>query len=321
MRGWFAVVSVFWLLGSAPLHSAAADTVKLTVIAFAGPPNLPMYVAQAKEFYARRGLTVEIKLAANSTELRNGLADGTFQIAQSAIDNAFALKDKANVDIAVVLGGDNSFNHLIVRPEIHSIADIKGRTVVVDAPNTAFAFQLYEMLRQKGLNKADYAVKPAGSSGARLAEMSKDKDMVAAMMSPPFSILAQNAGMKNLGSAADALGAYQGSSLFVLRSWGAANRDTLVKFLHATIEGTRWALEPANKVEAIALLARRLNLAEDVAAQSYEQTKGDFSRDGALDMVGVQEVLRLRAQYEGGTPAAPDGYVDLSYYKTALSGL
>ena len=83
-------------------------------------------------------------------------------MAHSAIDNAFALKDKANVDIAVVIGGDNSFNHLMVQPDIKSLADIKGKTVVVDAINTAYAFQLYEMLRQKGLNKGDYEVKSVG---------------------------------------------------------------------------------------------------------------------------------------------------------------
>ena len=60
------------------------------------------------------------------------------------------MKDKANVDIVVVIGGDNSFNHLIVQPEIKSLADIKGKTVAVDALNTAYAFQLYEMLRAEG---------------------------------------------------------------------------------------------------------------------------------------------------------------------------
>jgi ABC-type nitrate/sulfonate/bicarbonate transport system substrate-binding protein len=253
--------------------------------------------------------------------LRQGLAEGRYQIAQAAIDNAFALKDKAHVDIAVVFGGDNSFNHLMVRPEIKSFADIKGHTVVVDAVNTAFAFQLYEMLRQRGINKSDYAIKSAGGSPARLKEMTNDKEMVAAMMSPPFSIMAQRAGMKDMGSAAAALGAYQGSSLFVLRSWAAVNSDKLVKYLQATIEGERWAFDPKNKTEAVALLAEQLKLPKDVARLAYESTKDDFSRDGALDMAGVNNVLKLRAQYEGGTPAAADNYIDLNYYQKALAGL
>jgi len=30
---------------------------------------------------------------------------------------------------------------------------------------------------------------------------------------------------------------------------------------------------------------------------------------------------KLRAQFEGGTPAAPEKYLDLSYYQKALAGL
>jgi ABC-type nitrate/sulfonate/bicarbonate transport system substrate-binding protein len=302
-------------------RDARAEDTKLTVIVFPGVQNLPIFAAQAKGFYAKRGLNVDLKFTPNSDELRNGLAEGRYQIAHSAIDNAFALKDKANVDIAVVIGGDNSFNHLLAQPEIKSLADIKGKTVAVDALNTAYAFQLYEMLRQKGLNKGDYEVKAVGGTAQRLEAMIQDKTMVAAMLNPPFSIRAEKAGLKDMGTAAAALGAYQGTSAFVLRSWGQANTDALVKYLQAYIEGRRWSLDPNNKAEAVALLSQRLKLPEDIAVLSYESTKNDSSPDGAIDMDGVKNVLKLRAQFEGGTPESPDKYLDLSYYQKALAGL
>lgn len=303
------------------LTQAAVAQTKLTVIVFPGVQNLPMFAAQAKGLFAKRGLAVDLKFTPNSDELRNGLAEGRYQIAHSAVDNAFALKDKANVDIAVVFGGDNSFNRLIVQPEINSLADIKGKTVAVDATNTAYAFQLYEMLRQKGVNKGDYEIKPVGGTAQRLDALIKDKTMAAAMMNPPFSIRAEKAGLKAIDTAAAALGAYQGSSAFVLRSWGAANSDALVKYVQAYIEGLRWMLEAKNKTEAVALLAERLKLPEDVAGQAYEATLKGFNPDGALDMEGVRNVLKLRAQFEGGTPASPEKYIDLSYYRKALAGL
>lgn len=298
----------------------AADT-PLTIMVFQGVQNLPLFAAQTKGFFAKRGLEVDIKIAPTSDEMRNGLAEGRYQIAHSAIDNAFAMKDKANVDIAVVLGGDDSFNRLIVQPEINSLADIKGKTVAVDAVNTAYAFQLYEMLRQKGLNKGDYEVKPVGGTSQRLEALTKDKTYAAAMMNPPFSIRAEKAGLKAIDTAANALGAYQGSAAFVLRTWGAANGDTVVKYVQAYIEGLRWMIEPRNKAEAVGLLVERLKLPEDVAAQAYDATLKGFHKDGALDMDGVRNVLKLRAQFEGGTPAAPEKYIDLSYYQKALAGL
>jgi ABC-type nitrate/sulfonate/bicarbonate transport system substrate-binding protein len=302
------------------LNPVRAET-RLAVIVFPGVQNLPMFAAQAKGFFAKRDLAVDLKFTPNSDELRNGLAEGRYHIAHSAVDNAFALKDKANVDITVVLGGDDSFNRLIVQPEIKSLADIKGKTVAVDAVNTAYAFQLYEMLRQKGLNKGDYEVKPVGGTGQRLEAMVKDKTYAAAMMNPPFSIRAEKAGLKAIDTAAAALGAYQGSSAFVLRSWGAANADTVVKYVQAYIEGLRWMLDPKNKAEAVGLLVERLKLPEDVAAQAYDATIKGFNKDGALDMEGVKNVLKLRAQFEGGTPADPGKYIDLSYYQKALAGM
>ena len=302
-------------------RDARAEDAKLSVIVFPGLQNLPMFAAQAKGYYAKRGLNVDLKFTPNSEELRNGLAEGRYQIAHSAVDNAFALKEKANVDIAVVMGGDNSFNHILVQPEIKSLADIKGRTVIVDAIDTAYAFQLYEMLRQQGLNKGDYAIKSVGGTGLRLEAMIKDKAMVAGMMNPPFSIRGVKAGLQDKGTASAALGAYQGSAAFVLRAWGGANPDTLVKYLQSYVEGLRWSLDPKNKAEAVALLVERLKLPEDIATLSYDGTKDGFNHDGAIDMDGVRNVLKLRAQYEGRAPAPPEKYLDLSYYKKALAGL
>ena len=302
-------------------HDARAEDTKLAVIVFPGVQNLAMFAAQAKGFYAKRGLAVDLKFTVNSDELRGGLAEGKYQIAHSAIDNAFALKDKANADIAVVLGGDNSFNHLIVQSDIKSLAEVKGKTVVVDAINTAYAFQLYEMLKQKGVNKGDYEIKLAGGTALRLDAMLKDKGNVAAMMNPPFSTRAVKEGLKDMGTAAAALGAYQGTSAFVLRPWAQANSDTLVKYVEAYIEGWRWAFDPKNKAEVVKILVERLKLTEDVAMQSFDDTKSDSAKDGAVDMAGVNNVLKLRAQYEGGAPADPAKYLDLSYYKKALAGL
>jgi hypothetical protein len=37
-------------------------------------------------------------------------------------------------------------------------------------------------------------------------------------------------------------------------------------------------------------------------------------------MDGLKNVLKLRAQFEGGTPASPEKYLDLSYYQKARAG-
>src|SRR5262249_43247520 len=138
---------------------------------------------------------------------------------------------------------------------------------------------------------------------------------------PPFSIRAEKAGLKSIETVASTLGAYQGTSAFVLRTWAAQNGDALTRYLQAYIEGLRWMLKPENKSEAVALLAERLKLPQDIAAQAFEATLKSFDPDGLLNREGVNNVLKLRAQFEGGTAGAPENYVDLSYYHKALGGL
>ena len=103
------------------------------------------------------------------------------------------------------------------------------------------------------------------------------------------------------------------------------NSDTLVRYIKAYIEGNRWALDPANKDEVIALLAERLKLAAQIAAQSYAVAVNPaegIAKDVRLDMAGFNNTLKLRAEIEGqwGGHAPPaEKYIDLSYYDRALS--
>ena len=324
MRGTFKAL----MLGVAMtlLPSLAAAQTKLTIMVFQGVQNLPLFAAQTKGFFGKRGLEVDIKIAPTSDEMRNGLAEGRYQIVHGAIDNAVAMAEVAKADIAIVNGGDNGWNQLIVQPSIGSVADLRGKTIIVDAPNTAYALQLYEMLAQNGLKKGDYEVKTVGATFKRLEAIREDKSVAASMLNPPFSVVAEKAGLKNMGSAIRAVGPYQATGGFVMRTWAKANEDTLVKYLQAYVEGVRWSLDPANKAEAIKFLMDRLRLAEDVATAAYAVATGPegFAKDGALDLEGFRNVLKLRATHLGtwgGSPPPPEKYLDLSYYEKALAGM
>jgi ABC-type nitrate/sulfonate/bicarbonate transport system substrate-binding protein len=309
------------------MRAAEAQTA-LKVIVFPGLSNFSLYAALHKGLFAKRGLAVELINTPNSTAMREGLAKGDYQIAQAGVDNAVAMVELAKVDVVIVTGGDNGFNHIFVQPEIKSFADLRGKTVVVDAPNTAFALLLYKVLKDNGLNKGDYKINAVGGTPARLKAMLTDKEHAAAgVINPPLAFVAAKDGLRDMGATAKALGAYQSDGAFVLRSWAKANSDTLIRYIQGYVEARRWALDRANKAEATAILAERLKLTPDVAAQSYAVATDPvdgIAKDAKFDMAGFKNVLKLRAEIEGqwgGTPPAPDKYLDLSYYDKALAGL
>ena len=254
-------------------------------------------------------------------ELRNGLADGRWQIVHAAADNAVAIVEVAKVAAVIVIGGDNGMNSLIAQPDIASVTDMRGKAVAVDAPATAFAFQLYEMLRKSGLEKNDYAVKSAGATARRFEAIQQDKELAATILYPPFSVSAVSAGYKDLGEAVKVIGPYQAFSGFVLRSWASANEETLVRYLAAYIEGQRFVLDPRNKAAVVKLIVNRLKASEDVATRSYPAVTSGLAKDAAFDMEGFRNVLSLRGRFTGKDPQSPETYLDLSYYQKALAAL
>jgi ABC-type nitrate/sulfonate/bicarbonate transport system substrate-binding protein len=305
---------------------AASAQTPLKVIVFPTLANLAQYAALSQGYYSKRGLAVDLIGTPNSDETRDGLAQGRYQIAHGGVDNAVAQVENDKVDLFIVIGGNNGFNSLIVQPEIRSYEDLRGKTMAVDSPLTAFAILMYKMLDVKGLKRSDYTVKAVGGSPQRFAALSKDKTYAGAILNPPFTLQAQDAGLKDLGAAIGVVGPYQSDGGWVLRSWAKANEDTLVRYLQGNIEGIRFALNPANKTAMAGILAERLKLPPEIAARSLQlvlDQKG-FAADAKFDMEGFRNVLKLRADMLGtwgGTPPAPEKYLDLSYYQRALAGL
>src|SRR6266446_2293033 len=281
----FRILLVLCML---PLTAAAQTALKVKM--FPGAQALPVIAAASQGIFERHGLKVEVLFTVNSQEQRDGLAKGEFQIAQAAVDNAVAMVERAKEDVVIVSGGDSSMNEFFVQPDIRAYADLKGHTLLVDAPDTAYALQLKKILLMNGLKEgADYKIHPIGGTGLRLKGMRENKDYKAAMLNPPFSVDARAAGLKSMGRAIDLIGPYQASGTFVLRSWAKANRDTLERYIAGVIEGTRWALSPANKDTAVRILSERLKVTPEVAARTWEllaDPKFGLTRDARFNVAG-----------------------------------
>jgi ABC-type nitrate/sulfonate/bicarbonate transport system substrate-binding protein len=323
---WSAVSALSLLVScsaTAPIIVPANTPETLRVNVFRGGSNIPIYMALEKGYFSRRGITVNLQFTPNSSQQRSGLAAGKFDIAHAAVDNAVAMIEVAKVDVVIVSGGDGGMNELLVRQDINKPADIRGRTYVVDAPNTAYALIGRKMFKNAGLiDGRDYKLDPIGGSEIR----SKGLDTpagAATMLNPPWNFVARDRGAKSLGRTIDLYGPYQASGAFVLRSWAKSNEQVLERYLAAFIEGCRAAQDPAQKKQVLAVLKRELKLDDRLTELTYQELmlKGSgLSRDCAIDMPGFKNVLALRAEIEGqwgGNPPAPEKFLDMSYFEKA----
>jgi len=312
----------FALLCVAALPGRAAEPILLHVNTFPNARALPFYVARDRGFFARHGLAVDLQFTKGSKAQREALANGSADIVHSAVDNAVAMIDVAKVDIVIVSGGDSGTNEFYVQDYVKDYSDIRGHAIVVDATNTAYALQAKKILLQHGLTEGkDYTFNAVGNGGRRLKALFTDRNNVGAILNLPFSLQAAAQGMHSLGRTTDMLGPYQAGGDFVRRAWAQEHAQTLEHYIAAYVEALRWSLDPKNRAEAVAILERKFNLPPDIAEKSLAlmaEPGFGFARDAKFDLAGFKNVLALRAEVEGGKPADPQRYIDLSYYDQAM---
>jgi len=232
------ILLLAWLL-----PASAADLLRVNT--FPNAKALPFYAGVEKGIFAKHGLDVRVAYTENSEKQRAGLASGAFEIAHSAVDNAVAMVEDAKQDVVIVTGGDNGMNEFYVQPHIKSLADLRGQTLVVDAPNTAYAVLAKKILFKEGMHEGrDYAVKPVGRGELRLKAMVESRDNTAAILNLPFTIQAEQMGFRSFGNPVELLGPYQAGGAFMLRSWAKAHGTLLERYIAAFIESLRWSLAP-----------------------------------------------------------------------------
>ena len=317
-----------WILVLAAIASAAAsaDPAAVRVNSFPNAKALPLHAGVAQGIFVRRGLALQLSFTENSTRQRDGLAAGEFDLVHAAVDNAVAMVETAKKDVLIVTGGDSGMNEFFVQADVRSFADLRGRKLVVDAPNTAYAIQAKKILLKHGLKEGtDYTVMPVGRGELRLKAMGERRDYAAAILNLPFTIQAEQLGMRSLGNTVDILGPYQANGAFALRAWVEANGPLLERYIAAYVESLRWVRRPENRAECAAILMDKLKVSREVAERTYtllvDPARG-FTPDARFDMEGFRNLLALRAEIEGGGAALrAEKYLDLSYYRRAIGAL
>ena len=304
--------------------AAGPDTVRVNT--FPNAKALPFHAGIERGIFARHGLALELSFTENSTAQREGLAASRFDVVHAAVDNAVAMIASGKGDVIIVTGGDNGMNEFFVQAGIASFADLRGRTLVVDAPNTAYAIQAKKILLKHGLREGDdYKVVPVGRGELRLKAMTENKDYTAAILNLPFTIQAEQLGMKSLGNTVDMLGPYQANGAFARRAWVEANGALLERYIAAYVESLRWVRRPENRAACVAILMDKLKIPREVAERSYavlaDPVRG-FTPDARFDMEGFRNLLALRAEIEGTAgERSAESYLDLSHYRRALAAL
>ncbi len=303
---------------------ADAELNRLTVSTFPNAKALPLWAGVEQNIFTEAGLNLALHETGSSREQRKCLAEGEVHIVQAAVDNALAMI-KQGQDVIIFMGGEGGMNDFVVAPSIKSFADLKGCTLAVDSPNTAYALLARKVLAEHGLQfERDYQLRPVGNGAKRLRALKADSALAGAILNPPFSAEAQLAGMHSLGALDDLVGPYQAGGAFAMRAWADANSQTVERYIAGYLSALDWLRARVNEDAAVDLLRRRLDLTAPVALATYRQLcdpDRGFTAQAKFSNAGFAQVLSVRAETEGADPAIADPayYVNLTIYDRVTS--
>lgn len=317
--------------GRQPGFTPPSPPQELQVIVFPGGWNLPIWVARDKGLFEKNGVRVQVTDTPNSQFQLTGLIEGKFDIAMTAIDNIVAYREGQGAvpvdgsDLIAFMGGDQGFLRLVSVPEVRSIAELRGKTLSVDALTTGYAFVLLEVMARNGLMlDRDYRTERAGGGIQRYNALLERKH-AATLLIAPLDVMAQEKGFNRLADASQALGRYQGLVGGTRKSWAAKNGPALSGYVRAYAEGVEWLFDPKNKDEAITIFRKYTPNASarsaEIAYQVLTHPTEGLQRQARIDMQGVATALALRAKY--ATPqkalSVPGSYYDGQYYDRAMA--
>jgi ABC-type nitrate/sulfonate/bicarbonate transport system substrate-binding protein len=224
----------------------------------------------------------------------------------------------------VAIAGEvaNPVYSLIVRPEIASYADLKGKTIGLSLPVDTISISMRKLFALKGLRDGDYAVKELVGTPVRY-ECLKKGECAAVPLGQPNDFTALKEGYRRLGDSTEAVTAFQFQVIAARRAWAAANKDKVTGLVRAFGDAFRFIRDPANRAELIKLIVQHTGSPEEIARSVmtlyYEPEKGVLPRQAEVDLKGLAQVIAFMG--EGGLLKAPlppaERFVDTQYLQAA----
>jgi NitT/TauT family transport system substrate-binding protein len=167
---------------------------------------------------------------------------------------------------------------------VTKVADLKGKKIILPFNKDLLTIVWNRWVSEQGMNPKDIDQVYDGATPNRFAALTSGT-VQAALLGQPFDFKAAEQGYPKLVD----LGAYgkqYGFLVFLGRpNWMKDNPDATRGYLRAISAAIDWIYDPANREEAIAILAKGTKLDRTLAAQTYDYYVKElqpFSRNLAI---------------------------------------
>jgi len=279
-------------------------------------PFLPFYVARQKGFDRANGLDMETPLIVGRVGVQS-MVGGSLDFSASAGSVLNGRLAGAPV-VVLMLSIDKSTYMLYAQPGIRTLADLKGKTVAVDAVGSSLYTELGLAFQKLGLSLTDVTIVgvPGDARVATLANGAAAAVVIAAPQDVQLERLGQGFHkLLDLGDYVVGINGGLGTTTALLQT----QPDLVDDVVATALMGLRYIRE--NRAGTIALLQTFLDTDAETAALIYDRTVHAYS-DGASTLETRAEIARHAAEVlQVGEAVPPAELYDLGPYERAVARL
>ena len=309
-----AIVALSFTAFSAPARAAVATPEPLVLSYVAtNAAHWDIDAAIDKGFLRQEGFAPENATFHSPPQAVQLIVAGGVQITTVEPEPVVSAVLHGATDVGILAGTERTPDWmLIVRPEIKTWSDLKGKRLGFSALTTAEMWLTQQLLAKHGLETSEWVGIQTGLSSAKFAALEKGS-IAGAVLFQPLALNATQAGFRSLADFSE-LGEYPSTVVVVRRSWAAAEGNG-VRLSRAIRRANEWLHDPKNREEALKIVERYTKASPETAEALYRMYfVGDklYSPGATVSLSGlarVTQVMTAQGHIPPGKAPTPESLV------------
>jgi len=298
-------IAILWTNGEAWSQKSPA-TVRFGVAGVSGT-NAHYYVARQLGLFRKNNLEVEMITFQGGSQLTQTVLAGGLDFLTLEGTLGLAANQK-NVNLFFIAGVINTFPFTIVsKPEIRIPSDLRGKKIAISRLGSATHVAVRSTLERYDLkSEKDFVIIQSGGQAERFAAL-RAGVVDAAIISPPFNLVARRLGFNDLIDLSEKGVPYALQQIGVRKDFMERHPELVSRFLRGIVEGFSYWKDPSKRALITEKVAQFLRLDSQKDREQLDETFRYYGKVFPTKPYPTLEGLDLAAQlFKKDRPDAKD---------------
>jgi NitT/TauT family transport system substrate-binding protein len=292
------VLSVSLVIAAIARPSFAQGRPAKTYVAHAAATltDVPYYIAKEKGFYLQENLDVVSLFV-------QGRALSTQVLTAGSVDFSLAIGSGTRAALTgvpikgIFVLNDKPFYVLYGRPDlgVQRAQDLKGKKIAVTGIGSMTELAARATVSHFGMNPDKDVTILAIGGGANVWSAIQSGAVEAAILWPPFDVIATKLGMKKILFVGDVI-SLPGGGVMAPDQVLKDNPDKAKRFLRATLRGMRYFANEKNRSDSVAIMSRVFQLEQETVLGTYDFLRNIQTKDGTISRATMESAVEIALQ-------------------------